>query len=61
MTIFMQRRTEPIYADFLDMPKTVAEMYQRVNDVNEAFLRLDPMIREVWQQPFSVACFVWHF
>lgn len=46
MSIFMQRRTEPIYADFLDMPKTVAEMYQRVNDVNEAFLRLDPAIRE---------------
>lgn len=46
ITIFNQRQQQPFYGDFLDMPKTVAEMYQRVNDINAAFMQLDPKVRE---------------
>lgn len=46
MSIFNQRRQEPMYGDFLEMPKTIAEMYQRVNDAQAAFMALRPEIRE---------------
>lgn len=46
MSIFNQRQQQPFYGDFLDMPKTVAEMYQRVSDVSDAFMHLKPEIRD---------------
>lgn len=46
MSIFYQRHQEPAYADLVEMPKTFAELFQKVNDVTAAFLQLDPQIRE---------------
>lgn len=53
MSIFNQRKEEPMFGDFAEMPKTVAEMYQRVQDVNDAFLKLDPATREKFNNSAS--------
>lgn len=53
MSVFNQRQQQPMYADFMDMPKSVAEMYQRVNDVNDAFMQLDPKVRQQFNNSAS--------
>lgn len=53
MSVFNQRRQEPMYGDFVEMPKTVAEMYQRVQDAQDLFLSLDPSIREKFNNSAS--------